>query len=174
VRRRICLVGAALSASSLAFGVAPVLAAKKKMTKPAIKAVSPTCTTNVGIMIPSSASEITPPVQSGNEYGTASCGGVLGRGVQSDTFSVPDSGDTVAIYTLYFHGGTIHGTYHLIPQEGSFSFLTVNYRGTLTIKGGSGAFLGAKGTGTMTCETLDGIHATCTDKLKLKFKGLKA
>jgi hypothetical protein len=172
VRRRICLVGAALGASSLAFGVAPALAAKKRTTKPAIKAVSPTCTTNVGIMIPSSASDITPPVQSGNEYGTASCRGVLGRGIQSDTFNVLDSGDTVATYTLYFHGGTIHGKYDLTPQEGSFNFLTVDYLGTLTIRGGNGAFLGAEGTGTMTCDTIDGIHTTCTDKLKLKFKGL--
>ena len=38
----------------------------------------------------------------------------------------------------------------------------------LTITGGTGTYAGAKGVGTMTCKTLDGIHTTCTDKLKLK------
>jgi len=32
----------------------------------------------------------------------------------------------------------------------------------------TGTLSGITGTGTMTCKTLDGIHTTCTDRLKLK------
>jgi hypothetical protein len=39
----------------------------------------------------------------------------------------------------------------------------------MKIIGGTGAYQGMKGTGTMTCKSLDGgVHATCNDKLKLK------
>jgi hypothetical protein len=71
---------------------------------------------------------------------------------------------------MYFHTGAIHGQFKLIPQEGSFNgsnFNEVDWLGTLTILGGTGTYQGAKGTGTMKCKTLDGIHTTCTDKLKL-------
>jgi hypothetical protein len=76
-----------------------------------------------------------------------------------------------ASFQLYFLTGTLDGKYVLTPQEGNFSpttFTETDYLGTLTITGGTGAYKGAKGTGTMTCTTPDGIHTTCTDKLKLK------
>ena len=162
-----CIVGAALSAGPLAFGVVPAMAAKHKTAKPKIEPVATACTTNVGIMIDPGATELTPPVSAGHEYGSAKCGAVLGRGVQGDTFTVPDSGDTLATFTMYFRDGSIRGKYDLTPQDGSFNFTTVDYLGTMTVDGGSGSFFGAKGAGTMTCQSPDGIHTSCTDKLKL-------
>jgi hypothetical protein len=162
-----CLVGAALSTVPLALGVAPAMAAQSSAKKQKPKPVNTTCKTDVGIMVAAGDDSVTPPVASGHEYGTAVCGKALGHGVQGDTFRVPDTGDTLATFTLYLPGGTIRGKYDLTPQEGTFNFLETDYLGTLTVKGGSGLFQGAKGSGTMTCKTLDGIHTSCTDKLKL-------
>jgi hypothetical protein len=167
VRRRICLVGAALSAGPLTLGVAPALAAKSKANKQKPKPIVTACSTNVGIMIGAADTGVTPPVANGREYGTATCGKVLGPGVQSDTFTIPDSGDTVARFTLFFRSGELHGKYDLTPGEGSANFLESDFTGTMTVTGGSGAFFGAHGTGTMTCKTLDSIHTSCRDKLKL-------
>src|SRR5450755_135393 len=166
VRRRICLLGAALAAP-LAFGVAVALA---KTTKaPKAKTVTVTCRTQVGIMVGPGDISVFPPVAQGKEYGSAVCGKLLGSGVQSDAFTVPDSGDSVASYKLWLPTGTIHGTFDLTPQEGSFiptSFSQTDYLGTLTVTGGTGLFKGARGTGTSVCTTPDGIHTTCTDKFK--------
>ena len=172
MRRRFCLVLAALSIGAMAFGAVGAAAATKKSSgktksfKPVAKA---TCKTNTGITVAQGDSSVTPPVSQGSEYGTSVCGKVLGRGVQADTFNVPLSGDDLAKYTMFFPTGTIHGKYDLTPQEGSFSnFDESDYVGTLTILGGTGAYQGAKGIGTMTCTSLDGIHTTCTDHLKFK------
>jgi hypothetical protein len=162
-----CLVGTALSTGALALGAAPAIAAQSSAKKQKPKPVDTTCKTDVGIMIAPGDDNVTPPVESGHEYGTAVCGKALGRGVQSDTFTVPQSGDTLATFTLYLPGGTVRGKFDLTPQEGTLNFLETDYLGTLTVKGGSGLFQSAKGTGTMTCKTLDGIHTGCTDKLKL-------
>lgn len=162
--RRICVVGAALSAGSLVFGA---------MEATAASTIAPTkvaCITKVAIMIDPAATVVVPPVQQGTEYGAAKCGKLLGSGVQRDSFMVPDSGDLVANYTLYFPTGTLHGRYDLVPQEGSFTgtnFSEVDYLGTLKVLGGTGAFQGIKGTGKMKCTTPDGIHTSCTDRFKL-------
>jgi hypothetical protein len=146
----------------LAFGVASATAASGG----AVSRVN--CTTRVSIAVATGESAVTPPVAQGSEYGIASCGKLLGVGVQADTFTVADSGNTVARYALFFPTGAIHGSYVLTPQETAFNFLEVDYTGTITIKGGTGAFQGMSGTGKMTCVTLDGIHTTCRLKLKLK------
>jgi hypothetical protein len=170
VKRRICLVGAALSVALLAFGVTSAAAKTSKPTKPTTKGTPVTCTTNVGVMIAPGDTGVTPPVDQGAEYGPVSCQKV-GTGVQADVFTVPDSGDTLASYTWYFKTGTLHGKFDLTPQQGNFNgdFLEVDYLGTLTVTGGTGAWAGTKGTGTMTCTTLDGIHTSCRDKLRLQF-----
>jgi hypothetical protein len=145
------------------------MAAGKPKIKTKTKPIAVVCTTDVGIMIAPGDTAVVPPAAEGSEYGSASCG-KLGKGVQSDAFTVPDSGDSLATYTMYFPTGTIRGAYDLVPQEGSFmgtNFTEVDSLGTLTVTGGTGVFQGAKGTGTMTCKTLDGIHTSCTDKLKL-------
>jgi hypothetical protein len=172
VRRRICVVGAALSAVPLAFGVSLATAAT---SKPKIKPTKVTCTTNIGVMIASGDTGVVPPAQQGTEYGQATCGKLLGSGVQVDRFTVPDSGDIVATFKLFFPTGTVHGTYDLTPQEGTFTgtnFTEVDSIGTLMVLGGSGTFKGVKGTGTMTCKTLDGIHTSCSEHLKLKLTPL--
>jgi hypothetical protein len=48
------------------------------------------------------------------------------------------------------------------------NFLNVDYVGTLTVRGGTGTLKGFTGDGTMTCASADGIHASCTTKLRLK------
>jgi hypothetical protein len=168
VKRRICLVGAALSVILMAFGVAGAMASKTK-TKTASKPVAVVCHTKTTIVVPSGVTGVTPPVSQGSEYGTAGCG-KLGRGVQSDQFNVPDSGDTVATFTWYLAKGTVRGKYDLTPQEGTLNFLSVDYVGTFTVTGGTGAFVGAKnkGPGTMVCQSPDSVHMSCTDKVKLK------
>jgi hypothetical protein len=166
VKRRICLVGAALCVVPLASGVAAAGAAHTSSAGTAIKIK---CASDLGLVIASGDTGVTPPVQSGTEYGPVACG-KLGSGVQKDTFNVPDSGDTIANYRLYFPTGTIHGRFDLAAQEGSFGsgFTGTDYLGTMTVSGGTGAFAGAKGKGTMKCSTADGIHTTCIDHLKLK------
>jgi hypothetical protein len=166
-------VGAALIAGLLALGVTTAIAASHHTAKPKVKPFKPftvTCTTNVGIMIAQGDTGVVPPADQGSEYGPASCGGKLGQGIQSDTFTVPDSGDSVANWTMHFDTGTVHGAYDLTPQEGSFTganFTEVDYTGTMTLTGGTGVFRGAVGHGTMVCKTLDGIHTSCVDTVKV-------
>lgn len=171
MKRRICLLGAALSVTPVAFGLAAVTASSSfaktaKPKKAAAVAFRGTCQTNVSVMIPPGESGVTPPASDGSEYGTAVCG-KLGRGVQADRFTVPDSGDTLATFTWYLATGTVRGTYDLTPQQSSLNFTAVVYSGVLKVTGGTGAFAGAKGTGTMSCSSPDNIHTSCTDRLKL-------
>lgn len=165
MRRRICLVGAALSVCSLAFIAGPATAASAKSNSP-VHTV--TCSTKTSISVANGQNDVLPPVSQGQEYGSAHCGGGLGGGVETDSFKVPLSGDTIAKYTIYLNAGTVHGTYDLTPTSGSLNFLETTWTGTLKVLGGTGAYKGAAGTGTLACKTLDGIHTTCTDKLKLK------
>jgi hypothetical protein len=165
VRRRICLVGAALSVCPLAFIAGNATAASTKSKSPVTKVA---CASKTSIMVANGDTGVSPPVSQGSEYGPVQCGGTLGRGILSDSFTVPASGDTVAKYTMYFHTGTVHGTYDISPQPGSLNFLETDWTGTLKVLGGTGAYKAVTGTGTMTCKSLDGIHTTCADKLKLK------
>ena len=170
MKRRICLVGAALSVCPLVFGAGSALAAgktksKTKVAKPTIHHV--VCKTATGIMIAAGDNTVLPPASQGVEYGAASCGTLLGGGVQKDSFTVPTSGDTIASFGMYFRTGTLHGTYDLTPQPGQLNFLETDWTGAMTVLSGTGADKGITGTGTMTCKTLDEIHTTCTDRLKL-------
>lgn len=165
MRRRICVVGAALSVFLLAIGVASATASKSK-SRGSNKPVAVTCHAKTSIGVPAGQTGVTPPVSKGSEYGTATCG-KLGHGVQSDKFNIASSGDTLATYTWYLPTGTIRGKYDLTPQEGTLNFLAVTYTGSIKVTGGTGAFAGTKGTGTMTCSSPDSVHTSCTDKLKL-------
>jgi hypothetical protein len=88
--------------------------------------------------------------------------------VQRDDFTVDDGGDTRATFTWFYNTGTLHGRYTLTPQEGPLNFLKVDYDGRLTVTGGTGTLKGIMGDGVMTCASADGIHASCTTKLKLR------
>jgi hypothetical protein len=161
VRRLICAAGIPVIAGALAFG--GVTAGASPLTKV-------TCKTSTGISISQGAAAVTPPVAKGVEYGPARCGKGLGNGVQTLAFKVPDSGNRVGEFQTYFATGSLRGKFKLIPQSGSFSptsFNETDYRGTMTIIGGTGAFNGAKGTAKMLCKSLDGIHTTCTNRLTL-------
>lgn len=169
MRRRICLLGAAVAVTAIGVPAATSSAApKRKPRHPALITTKAACKTQVGVMVASGDSGVTPPVQAGREYGSATCGKPLGGGVQRDDFNVDDGGDTQAAFTWFFATGTVQGTYTLTPQEGTFNFLNVDYLGTLTVVGGTGTLKGITGEGAMTCATADGIHTTCTTRLKLK------
>jgi hypothetical protein len=167
VKRRICVAGAVLGMCPLAFMVGSAAAAKTKTKSSAGGGTRIVCSTKTSIMIPGGQSNVLPPAQQGTEFGTANCA-KFGSGVQRDSFTVPTSGDTVAKYALYFHTGTLYGTYDLTPGGDSQNFLETDWTGTMKVLGGTGAYKGLKGTGTMVCKTLDGIHSTCTDKLHIK------
>jgi hypothetical protein len=164
VKRRICLVGATLSVCLLASVAGTALAASSKSSG---KSTKVSCSVSTSIAVASGQTGVLPPVAQGNEYGTSNCG-TLGSGVQKDSFTVPLSGDTVAKYTMYFGAGTIHGTFDLSPMSSSLNFLASTWTGTLKVLGGTGAYKGVTGTGTMKCGSQDGIHVACTDKLHLK------
>jgi hypothetical protein len=165
VRRRICQAAAALSVVPLAFGAAAAAA----HTHAAVATTKVVCKTSLSIAIaPGATSVDANNVPSGHEYGSATCGKFLGQGVQADRFSAEPSGIIVVKYTLYFATGTLRGTYELTAQNDSLNFTASDYVGTLTVKGGTGAYRGMTGTGTMTCSSADGIHSACTAHLKLK------
>lgn len=170
MRRRIWVVGAALGVCLLALVAGPAIAAsshkaKSKKSKPTVEKV--VCSTATSIAIANGDTGVSPPAAQGVEYGSAGCGAPMGGGVQKDSFTVPTSGDTLAKFAMYFGKGTVHGTYDLTPQQTTLNFLETDWTGTLKVLGGTGAYKGVTGIGTMTCKTLDGIHTSCTDKLKL-------
>jgi hypothetical protein len=176
VRRRICLVGAALASSSLFAAVAMDSAAaakpvKAKPAKPTI--VTSNCASTMTTAIPAGATALTPPVLQGTDYGTVSCSGArFSNGVQSDWWTIPDSGDTVGSFRQYFNKGMIRGTFDLSPQPSDSvtqsNAAETDYTGTFTVTGGSGAFLGASGTGVAGCVSSDDVHTSCLIKLRLK------
>jgi hypothetical protein len=165
VKRRICQVGAALSVVPLAFGVtATAVAANHATTLTKVA-----CRTSLSIAVPANANTVDNSATQAREFGTATCGKFLGQGVQADRFVADqNSGVTTVKYTLYFATGTVHGTYALTAQNDSLNFFANSYIGTLTVKGGTGAYKGMTGTGTMTCDSPDGIHTACVEHLKLK------
>ncbi len=177
VVRRICLVGAAIAVGPLAAGIATVPAAAKTHRKHAVKVIpkpktiNTSCSSYVSIIVAPLDTAVTPPVADGKQYGPVRCG-PLGLGVEEDTFTLQDSGDTTGTFVQFFGSGTIHGTFDLTPSDDqppsdTGTFATTNFTGTSKVLGGTGAYRDATGAGTLTCTTPDGIHTTCTEKLKL-------
>ncbi len=170
MRRRICVLGIALGVGPLAFlgGAAGAIAKSSVSSKSRAKGTPVSCKAATSIAVAAGSSQVLAPVTSGDEYGMVRCGGMLGAGVQHDSFNVPVSGDTLAGYTLYFSAGTLHGTYDLTPQQTGLDFYATSWVGTMKVTGGTGAYRGFKGTGKMVCQSNDGIHTTCTDRLSLR------
>ena len=166
MKRRICIVGLALAC--LPALVAATATAANSKSKSSVSKAKVTCSSSTSVAIPAGENSVSPPAQSGTEYGTISCNKLVGGGVQRDTFNVPTSGNTNAKVWMYFKGGSLHGSYTLVPSSSSANFLEEDWTGTAKVTGGSGAFKGVTGTGTMKCKTLDGVHTTCTDKFKLQ------
>jgi hypothetical protein len=173
VKRRIYRLVVATGIVSLIVGAALVPAASSKTPKAhKQKPVAVTCRTSVSTQVPAGQTEVIPPESQGTNYGTADCPKLLGSGMEVDQFTVPDTGDTVGSFTYYFDTGTIHGTFDLTPQEGSLGstgtgFAETDYTGVVTVTRGSGIFAHYKGSGTSVCVSPDGVHMTCTEKLKI-------
>jgi hypothetical protein len=167
--RGLIYVAGALAPFAVAVGLVPSAGAKGG--KP--KGHASPCTVFVTTEVPSNETVVLPSAAQGQQWGSIACGGkTLGSGAQKQDFASPDTGDTSGTFTSYFRTGTVHGTFKLTQQEGSITtsndFASANYVGTLKITGGSGTFKDAKGTGTLTCTTPDGIHFTYKEKIALK------
>lgn len=175
MRRRSWFAVAAVMATSLAVGVGMAVAASPK----ASSTVKPTvlkCKISLTTTPPSGSNTVSQPSSQGSQYGPVHCPKAgFGGGIEKDSFTVPDSGDTVGTYTQYFHAGTVSGSFDLTPTEGppisSSNFDAQSWTGTLTVTGGTGVYngiKGKKGSGVFNCTSPDSVHLTCTEKVKVK------
>ena len=168
--RRISLVGAAIIAGLLTTGVAAVAAKTPVKAKKVTAKV--TCTLALTAEVPAGDTVVTPGDPQGTQFGFVDCGRLFGSGVQTDPYTQTSSGDVVGSYRQYFGTGSVHGDYDLAVTEQSAptttTFTAASYAGTVSITGGSGAYAGVTGKGTLACSPPDAIHTTCTEHLKLK------
>lgn len=165
--RRICLMGAAI-AGSLVFSVTIASAAKTVKVKP----TTVRCKIAVSVSVPQSSIQVALPADSGNMFGTASCGKGLGSGVAEYKFALQDTGDLTGTFRVYFATGSVHGKFDLSPTDSMPSspgtFLEQDYTGTAKVLGGTGTDAGLTGKATLTCSTPDSIHLSCNEKAKVK------
>jgi uncharacterized protein (DUF2147 family) len=156
-------MAAAVIPFAVAVGLVPVAGAKSAKPK------GNACTVLVTSAVPGGETVVLPSASQGEQWGSIHCGKKLGSGAEKQDFNSPDTGAVMGTFSSYLQTGTFHGSYSLTQQEGTFtgSFASVSYAGKLKIKGGSGAFKGAAGTGTETCTSQDGLHFTCKEKLTL-------
>jgi hypothetical protein len=177
VRRATSFVATMVAGGSLLLGVGIAVAAGKTHAKPNVK-IKPMfvkCSLAIATQPPAGSNTVEQPPQSGNQYGPMSCGRKgFGGGIASDSFNVPDSGDTVGKYTAYFHNGSITGKFDLTPdQSGPLdvnNFTAQTWTGTITVTGGTGVFKGIrsmKASGKLNCSTPDSVHVKCTERIKL-------
>lgn len=167
VRRRIWLATAAVVVASLGAGAGISAAAPN--------AQKLFCHVTLTTVPPSGSNTVNQPAAQGSQYGPLNCGKPgFGRGIIADSFTVPDSGDTVGKYTEYFKAGSIKGTFDITPQEASgvslTSFTSQTWAGTIKITGGTGVYgliKEKKGSGVMKCSSPDSVHLSCTAKIKL-------
>jgi hypothetical protein len=132
-----------------------------------------TCKSAVGDVPAAGDNSVVPPVDQGWQYGAVQCGKVFGRGIAANKFQLQDSGDLNGSWAQYYGLGSIHGKFAMTPAEtgppsSPTTFSTVSYSGTVTVLGGTGAFKKAKGKGTMTCSSTDGVHFNCSDTVRVK------
>jgi hypothetical protein len=170
---RLPIVGAASAVGVLAFGIGPAASAAGPVSKAASSSSGAmSCKASVTTEIPAGATRAVSGAQSGKQWGPVHCRQPLGIGVQKNAFTIPDSGDMVGTFRAYFAAGTVYGKFVLSPEAIVLStslqeFTSFTYSGKMNIKSGSGAWSGAKGTGTATCKSADGLHFKCTEKLTL-------
>lgn len=181
MKRRICIVGAAIAATPFALWIGVLPAQAKKPTKPtktapAAKGTLLKCSISLNTAPPPGSATVAQPPSQGEQFGPIHCPpvGTYGPGVEADSFTVPASGDTVGSYAQYFNEGSIRGKFDLTPSEGVLSptnFTGQSWTGTVTVTGGTGKYAGAKGTkGTLTCTSPDSVHLTCVEKIRLTSK----
>ncbi len=172
--RRIWLVVAVMAVGVLAVGATQAMAAKSKSKSKARNTVTTTvsCKISIGTMSAPGEAAVVPPAAQGSQYGPVHCGGATGSGVQSDTFKLMDSGDVQGKFAQYFGTGTVHGSFVLTPDDtgapsSTTTFANISYTGTMTVAGGTGSYRKATGNGTLKCSSNDGVHFSCTSKIKL-------
>ena len=185
MRRRMWFALTVVMAASLAVGVGFAGAASPKKSggkKTTVKPTTLNCSVSMTTEPPAGSNTVDQPATQGSQYGPIHCGTAgFGGGIISDSFTVPDSGDTVGTYTEYWGAGSVKGAFDLTPQEQpspfeSGSFQSQTYQGTLTVTGGTGVYKGITGvkTGTMNCTSPDTIHLSCTEKVKVKMPAARS
>ncbi len=176
MRRRNWFALTAVMAASLAIGVGLAAAANPKASSTSTtKPITLNCKVSLTTEPPAGSNTVNQPASQGSQYGPIHCSpGAFGGGVESDSFTVPDSGDTVGTYTQYFNAGTVKGSFDWTPQESppitGSNFESQSWTGTVTVTGGTGVYKGIKGkknTGVMNCSSDDSVHLTCTEKIKV-------
>ena len=155
-------------------GVLALAGAATSVAAPAKKGpvATPACGLKLAEQIPNGETAINPADTQGSDVGTVKCGKLLGSGLASMAFTVPDSGNLVGTFKQYFATGSMHGKFMLVPDAtdtppATTTFAASSYTGTLTLTGGTGTYQLAKGTGTITCHSADSIHMSCLEHLKL-------
>jgi hypothetical protein len=179
VRRRIWFALTSVTAASLAIGVGMAGAASRNAANNStVKATTLHCKVSLTTEPPPGSNSVNQPASQGSQYGPIHCSpSALGPGIEADSFTVPDSGDTVGTYTQYFKAGTIRGSFDLTPQESgpvsSTSFSSQAWEGTLTVTGGTGIYQGIrrlsgrKHIGTLSCSSSDSVHLACIEKVRV-------
>ncbi len=171
MRRRICIFGAAFAVGPLAVAavVAPAANAQGHKKKPMFVSCALTATTQV----PWGSTQVLPASSPGSQWGSTQCDKRIGGGFQRNTFTISTTtGNMAGTWASYFRVGVLHGTFLLTPGEGTLgtnpsSFGGGTFTGTEKITGGLGAYKGAKGKGTLTCASPDGLHFKCHEQLDL-------
>ncbi len=153
------VVGAVAALAGLTLTAAPLAkTSKSKKLK---------CTTSLTLQPASGQTAPNPGNSSGQLFGTVSCQGPLGKGVQSQSYTrtskTATTGSTTATYKQFFDKGTLHGT---STVDYTVTSTAVTFTGNAKITGGTGAYKGAKGTAKINCTSSDGgIHTSCTGQV---------
>lgn len=171
--RRIGLTAVVVAASSWALGAGIACAAGTSAAGPKPSLLR--CHISLSTTPPQGSNTVDQPPAAGKRYGPANCPTKsFGGGLESVTFTVPDSGDTVGKYVQYFRNGSVTGRFDLTPNNDAGlsdqTFTSQSWTGTLTVTGGTGAYKGIKGkrqTGVMSCTSTDSVHLSCTEKVKV-------
>ena len=173
MKRSICLVAISVAAGLLLISAGGAAARGKGGTK--AKPVTVKCRISL-TQQPVYGQDFVLPRDAGEHYGRVDCPKRgFGTGAIHDTYTVPDSGDTVAKYVVYLPHGTFSGTFDLTPGEGSelsgTSYQSDSWTGTMTVGAGTGSFKGvtlAKNTkAKIDCTTNDTVHLVCHETISL-------
>ncbi len=172
VRRRISLAATTVAGVSLALAVGIAPAIGKAGHRHATGAqYELECNMSLTTMPPNGSSAVVAPVAQGQQYGGLQCGHPpFYGGAVGDSFTVPDSGDTVGKYVEYLNAGTIRGSFDLTPNEGTFgasSYQSQTWNGTISVTGGTGTFrnITSAKDGSMYCTSPDQVHLTCYESV---------
>ena len=172
MRRAISLFAIASLGCALVASAGAAAAGAKKATK--AKPVKLQCRVTL-IQQPGAGQDTVLPTDAGEHYGRITCPHGFGSGVIHDSFTVPDSGDTVAKYVAFFNRGGFSGTLDLTPGEGDelsgTSFQSASWTGTMTVAEGTGVYKGIavakNGKGKLTCTSPDTVHLKCQETISL-------